>query len=155
MILISIYIQLISYKRYLECTLVQWRLNLSLRAQVAVGTFLMKSPVCTIYPWGPLPFYESFVPVSILLILYFNFISDPFCIIWSPLSYTPQSYLTTPNPYLRTSIYNHLSWSFNSGQISFISSWSLRLLLCIFYTIYIAPTRVQLEPSRSAVTIFT
>ena len=40
-------IQLISYKRYLECTLVQWRLSiyLSLRAQVAVGTFFMISPV--------------------------------------------------------------------------------------------------------------
>ena len=33
-------IQLISYKRYLECTI-----NLSLRVQVAVSTFFMKSPV--------------------------------------------------------------------------------------------------------------
>ena len=42
-------IQLISYKRYLECTLFQWRLSIypiSLSAQVAVGTFFMKSPVC-------------------------------------------------------------------------------------------------------------
>ena len=32
-------LQLISYKKCLECTLVQWR------AKVAVGTFFMKSPV--------------------------------------------------------------------------------------------------------------
>ena len=41
-------LQLISYKRYLECKLFKWRLSniyLSLNAQVAVGTFLMKSPV--------------------------------------------------------------------------------------------------------------
>ena len=38
-------LQLISYKRYLECTLVQWRLYLSLSAQVAKSTFFMKSPV--------------------------------------------------------------------------------------------------------------
>ena len=43
----AILVQLISYKMYLECTLVQWRLPiyLSLRAEVAVGTFFMKSPV--------------------------------------------------------------------------------------------------------------
>ena len=39
-------LQLISYKRYLECTLVQWRLSIfPLRQQVAEGTFFMKSPV--------------------------------------------------------------------------------------------------------------
>ena len=40
-------VQLILYKRYLECTLVQWRLSIFSRGhvQVAVGTFFMKSPV--------------------------------------------------------------------------------------------------------------
>ena len=38
-------LQLISYKRYVECTLVQWRLSINPWAQVAVGTFFMKSPV--------------------------------------------------------------------------------------------------------------
>ena len=39
-------IYFILYKRYLECTLIQWRLSiyLSLSAQVAEGTFFMKSP---------------------------------------------------------------------------------------------------------------
>ena len=41
-------LQLISYKRYLEYTLVQWRLSTSINplcTQVAEGTFFMKSPV--------------------------------------------------------------------------------------------------------------
>ena len=39
--------QMISYKWYLECTLIQWRLYISIpiSAQVAVGTFFMKSPI--------------------------------------------------------------------------------------------------------------
>ena len=40
------FIQLISYKRYLEFTLVQWRLSIYPQCtQVAEGIFLMKSPV--------------------------------------------------------------------------------------------------------------
>ena len=39
-------IQLISNKRNLDCTLIQETIYLSLCAQVAVGTFFMKSPVC-------------------------------------------------------------------------------------------------------------
>ena len=39
-------IQLISYIRYLECTLIQWRLSIyPYCTQVAEGTFFMKSPV--------------------------------------------------------------------------------------------------------------
>ena len=39
-------IQLISYKRYLECTLIQWILSIYPQCtQVAEGTFFMKSPV--------------------------------------------------------------------------------------------------------------
>ena len=39
-------LQLISYKRYLECTLIQWRLSIyPWCTQVAAGTFFMKSPV--------------------------------------------------------------------------------------------------------------
>ena len=41
-------VQLISYKRYLECTNVQWRLSIYPKCtQVAESTFLMKSPVVT------------------------------------------------------------------------------------------------------------
>ena len=44
---IYIYIQLISYKRYLKVTLVQRRLSIYPQCtQVAEGTFFMKSPVC-------------------------------------------------------------------------------------------------------------
>ena len=41
-------LQLISYERYLECTLVQWRLSIYPRGHIGscVGTFFMKSPVC-------------------------------------------------------------------------------------------------------------
>ena len=50
--------QLISYKRYLACKLVQWRLSsiyLSMRAQVAVGTFFIKSPECDSELWCVVP----------------------------------------------------------------------------------------------------
>ena len=42
-------LQLISYKRYLECTLIQWTLSFGLREQVAVGTFFIKSPALNEY----------------------------------------------------------------------------------------------------------
>ena len=39
-------VQVISYKRFLECTLIQWRLSIyPYCTQVADGTFFMKSPV--------------------------------------------------------------------------------------------------------------
>ena len=39
-------IQLIAYKRFLECTLIQWRLsNYPLSTQETEGTFIKKSPV--------------------------------------------------------------------------------------------------------------
>ena len=58
------FIQIISYKRYLKCTLVQWRLSIyPLCTQVAVGTFFMKSPIsykvnisCSVNVWCVHPF---------------------------------------------------------------------------------------------------
>ena len=43
---LTIIIQLILYKRYMECTFIQWRLSIYHQCtQVAEGTFFMKSPV--------------------------------------------------------------------------------------------------------------
>ena len=38
-------LQLISYKRYLECTLIQWRLSIP-KYTDSCGYLFMKSPVC-------------------------------------------------------------------------------------------------------------
>ena len=43
--LIYFILQLISYKRFLGCTLIPWRLSIPSAHQVAEGTFFMKSPV--------------------------------------------------------------------------------------------------------------
>ena len=44
------YIQLISYKRFLECTHIQWRLSIYPKCtQVAEGTFFMKLPIPKIH----------------------------------------------------------------------------------------------------------
>ena len=54
-------LQLISYKRFLECTLIKWRLSIyPLCTQVPDGTFFMKSQYFNVYKSVPIMFTSLF-----------------------------------------------------------------------------------------------
>ena len=82
--IINIHIQLISNKRFLECTLIQSRLSIYPQCtQVAQGTFFMKSPVFKrqLYtfwpddclksqPWNQGSIYPLFDSTLVLIVIY-------------------------------------------------------------------------------------
>ena len=71
----KILIQLISYKRYFECTHVPWRLSFYPQCtQIAEGTFFMKSPVANILDLLFILQIQTILLKAFILLLFLNVI---------------------------------------------------------------------------------